>query len=76
MSYEREFENAIIGMCGIHPTFNLRFSVFSQEIRFDYDNGIIVAPITERQPILGYFKRNEFMINEVIKWCYNVSSIY
>lgn len=76
LCYEKNLETAVMCMCEEKPCFSLSFAVFIDEIRLDYDNGKIIAPITEKEGLLDYFKRNGFLIRQFSNINYRVSAAY
>ena len=73
LPYEHNLERAVMCMCEVQPSFVLSFEPFVDDIRLDYDRGRIIAPITESEPLMGYFKTNGFSIKGVSPTWYRIS---
>ena len=76
MEYEQEFENALMQLCGVCVTFNLKFRAFNaNDIQIDVDKHEINAPLLEKDNILDYFKRNGFTIKLCVGLWYQISVV-
>lgn len=76
MEYEQEFENAVAQMFAVHITIMLYFRTFIlYDIDFDMERAQILAPLTEQEHILDYFRRNGFTVKQCVGMLYQVSVV-